>query len=285
MGRWITSWLLFAVLATGAPKSSLERARDMYQATDYAGAIALLKQMPPKDAAAWALLGRSQYMAGNLKEATSALENAVAIEPNNAGYHHWLGQAWGRRAETSAWVTAIQYARKTRDSFERAVSLDPHNMEAVNDLFEYYIEAPGFLGGGVSKAEGLLPKIKATDEVEYHYAAAKLAEKRKEYGAAEEQLRRASEMAPKQVGRVIDLAKFLAKQGKFLESDDAFQRAQKLDPNNPKLMFEKAKTLIETKRNPAEARRLLEKYMQSALTPDDPSKDEARKLLNNVRGS
>jgi tetratricopeptide (TPR) repeat protein len=230
-------------------------------------------------------MGRSQFMSGNFKEATASFEKAVASDPNNSAYSHWLGRAWGRRAETSSWVTAVQYARKARESFEKAVALDPRNIEAINDLFEFYLEAPGFLGGGIDRANGLLGKIKAIDEVEYYYAAAKIAEKRKEYGTAEEQLRRASELAPKQVGRVIDLAKFLAKQGKYPESDDAFQRARKLDPNSPKVMFEQAKTLIESKRNPAEAKRLLEKYLQSSLTPDDPSRDEARRLLASVRGS
>jgi Tfp pilus assembly protein PilF len=94
----------------------------------------------------------------------------------------------------------------------------------------------------------------------------------------------ASEMAPKQVGRVLDLAKFFAKHGKFIESDAAFQRAQRLAPNSPKVMFEQARTLVETKRNYAEARRLLEKYLQAELTPEDPSREEALRLLRQAQG-
>ena len=30
------------------------------------------------------------------------------------------------------------------------MELDPKNQEAVNDLFDYYLEAPGFLGGGLN---------------------------------------------------------------------------------------------------------------------------------------
>jgi Flp pilus assembly protein TadD len=284
MAKLVISVFGFALLALGAP-NGMDRARDYYQRTDYPAALQALNSIEPKSAQVWELTGRCHFMAGDYKDATAAFEKAVRLDPNNSNYHHWLGRSWGRRAETSAWVTAIQYARKTRDSFERAVALNPRNIEATNDLFEYYLEAPGFLGGGMDKASALLPAIRTADEVEYYYAAAKIAEKRKQFGTAEEQLRHASELAPKQVGRVVDLAKFLAKQGKYLESDDAFQRAQKLDPNNPKVLFERAKTLIETNRNPTEARRLLEKYLQSSLTPDDPSRDEARKLLRNVRGS
>ena len=46
--------------------------------------------------------------------------------------------------------TATGLASKARQNFERAVQLDPQNREALSDLFEYYLEAPGFLGGGLS---------------------------------------------------------------------------------------------------------------------------------------
>jgi cytochrome c-type biogenesis protein CcmH/NrfG len=266
-----------------AASGDLDRARVLYERTDYPQALQLLSQMEPKDASVWALMGRSHYMAGELKEATECFEKAVALD-GNSEYYHWLGRAWGRRAETSSWFTAMQWARKTRGAFEKAVALDPRNIEAINDLLEFYLQAPGFLGGGIDKADALTGKIKAVDEVEYYWASAKIAEKRKEFGKAEEQLRMASEMAPKQVGRVLDLAKFFAKQGKFIESDAAFQRARRLAPNSPKVMFEQARTLIETKRNYAEARRLLEKYLQAELTPEDPSREEALRLLRQVRG-
>ena len=42
--------------------------------------------------------------------------------------------------------------------FERAVALDPANREAVGDLFDYYLGAPGFLGGGANKRKRWLRK-------------------------------------------------------------------------------------------------------------------------------
>ena len=47
------------------------------------------------------------------------------------------------------------HASKAHRYFEKAVELDPKNLEAMNDLFEYYLEAPGFLGGGFDKAQAL----------------------------------------------------------------------------------------------------------------------------------
>jgi Flp pilus assembly protein TadD len=119
---------------------------------------------------------------------------------------------------------------------------------------------------------------------EGNYARARIEEKRKNYNRAEEHLRRAMELAPRQVGRVIDLAKFLAKQGRFEESERTFVAAEKLAPDAPKVLYERAATYIETGRNIEMARALLEKYLASPLTPDDPSREEAQKLLHQASG-
>jgi tetratricopeptide (TPR) repeat protein len=128
------------------------------------------------------------------------------------------------------------------------------------------------LGGGLDKAQALTERIKALDPVEYHYAQAKLAEKRKDFATTEQQLRRASDLAPKQIGRVIDLAKFLAKQGKVQESEAAFNRAAQIAPDDPQLLFERAATYIDAKRNLDTARELLKKYLEAPLKPENPSR-------------
>ena len=190
----------------------------------------------------------------------------------------------GRRAETSNPFSALGHASKTHQSFEKAVELDPKNFEAINDLFEYYLEAPGFAGGGLDKATHIADRIAERDPAEGNYARARIAEKRKEYPSAEEHLRRAIQLAPRQVGRVIDLAKFLAKQGRFQESDETFVAAEKLAPDAPKVMYARAATYIQAGRNLDTARVLLEKYLASSLTPEDPPRSEARKLLERVSG-
>jgi len=286
-GPWVRHLVLVLAGALLAPASTLsvrQQAESLYQKTEYEAALSLLEKINPKDASTYALMGRCYYGLANFKKASEALERAVAAEPNNSNYFLWLGRAYGRRAETSSFLTAPGYASKARTSFERAVALDAHNIEALNDLFEYYLEAPGFLGGGLEKAAALAEKIRALDPVEYHFTQARLAEKRKEFRAAEEQLRRAVELAPRQVGRIIDLAKFLAKQGRFQESEAAFQEAHKIAPDDPKLLFEQAATYIQANRNIEMARALLKRYLEAATTPEDPPKQEAERLLKAATG-
>lgn len=278
--------LLLSLVSTTlfAADPAYELARVRYNRTEYDASLRLLLPEPDKDAPTLMLIGQNYFMMGDPKRASEFFEQAVALEPANSVYHHWLGRAYGRRAEMGSMFTALGNAAKARQNFEKAIQLDPHNAEAVNDLFEFYVEAPGFMGGGLDKAERLAALIAARDAAEGQYAQARIAEKRKEYRGAEAHLRRAMELAPRQVGRVIDLAKFLAQHDRFEESEKTFQAAEKIDPGAPKLMFARASTYIEAKRNLATARNLLHKYLRAQLTPDDPPRSEALKLLQQVSG-
>jgi tetratricopeptide (TPR) repeat protein len=281
-------YLAVAVLATlplfAAPTSELEQARKLYQETDYEASLQILLAIQPKDAPVYGLIGQDHYMLGAYKKATESLEKAAAAESENSDYQLWLGRAFGRRAETASPFTAAPQATKARQHFEKAVQLNPRNMEALSDLFEYYLEAPGFMGGGLDKAAGIAGRMAAIDPVEGHWAEARLAERHKEFDTAERHLRDAARLAPQQVGRLIDLARFLAKQGRIQESDQSFKKAQKIAPNSPKVIYARADTYIQQGRNLETARKLLEQYLQAQLTPDDPPRSQAEKLLKKASG-
>ncbi|HUI80151.1 MAG TPA: hypothetical protein VLY24_19625, partial [Bryobacteraceae bacterium] len=94
----------------------------------------------------------------------------------------------------------------------------------------------------------------------------------------------AIELAPHQVGRFIDMARLLAKLGRYQESDQNFARAEQLAPDNPKLMYERADVYIKSGRNLETAKALLQRYLSATITPDDPPKSDARKLLQQIQG-
>ena len=271
-----------SLLASGP---ELENARKLYSLTHFEESLQVLLSAPNKDAAVYELIGRNYYMVGEYRKAGEALEKAAAADPENSEIALWMGRAFGRRAETSSPFTAPGYASKARQWFEKAVALSPNNTEALSDLFEYYLEAPGFLGGGLDKAESLAGRMSQLDAAEGHWARAKVAEKRKEFRSAEEQLRRAIEASPQRIGRFIDLAKFLAKQGRFQEADQSIAKAEKIAPGSPKVVYAKADLYIKNARNLELAKALLKQYMTMPLSPDDPSRADAAKLLKQAQGS
>ncbi len=268
---------LILLLAGLAAAQDLTQARALYRKTEYEQALKAIGNR--RDQPALQLAGQCYIGLEDYKKAIDVLEKA-AIDSES---HMWLGRAYGRRAETAMPLLAPRYASKARQAFEKAVELDPKNILAMNDLFEYYLQAPGFLGGGKDKAEAISLRIAALDKAEGHYAQARLKEDRNDYIGAEAEYRAAIDADPKEPGRVLDLARFLARRNRIVESDAVFAKAEALAPNAPKVLYAKAETYIEQKRNLAEARRLLERYLQSHLTPDDPSRKQARKLLEKAR--
>ena len=95
--------LLFflAVLAFAAP-ADLERARELYQQTEYEQVLCLLEASRDKGPATYELIGKAHYGLENFKRASDALERAVAGDPTNSIYVDWLGKAFGRRAVEQA---------------------------------------------------------------------------------------------------------------------------------------------------------------------------------------
>ncbi len=226
--------------------SDLDRARALYERAEYRQAVELVRNSPEgRTAEGLWIAGRAWYQLGEYKKAVEALEKVVEARPADANAWLWLGRAWGRRAETSNMLVAPSYASKSRQCFERAVQLDPKNGEALNDLFSYYLEAPGFLGGGMEKAEALVEKIRAVDPAEAEYALAQIAEKRRQYASAEAHLRRAIELAPRQAGRVIDLARFLVRRGRMQEAEKTFEQAEAIAPESPKVPLRPGRVLHE----------------------------------------
>ena len=219
-----------------------------YQRTEYGRAIDALQALQGRGAAADALLGKAFFMDGQYKQAVASLEKAIGQDSVNSDYHDWLGRAYGRLAEQSNFVSALGYAKKTVRAFERAVELDPSNLEALSDVFEYYLQAPGMVGGGLDKAENIARRFAGLNAAEYHWARARLAEKRKDFETAEREFRAALAADPNEVGRKLDLAAFLSSQGRYGESDAIFRAAEDDNPRSSKVLYAHAAAYIQSKR-------------------------------------
>ncbi len=225
-------------------------------------------------------------------EAAKVLEKAVSAAPNTSGYHLWLGRSYGRRAERMSkwkWWSALSLAKKTRLEFERAVELDESNQAALGDMLSFYIEAPGIVGGGLGHAEkiaGRIAKLKRVpgkeDSADGERAWAAIDEKRGDFDAAEARLRKARSLEPDHAGHLLNLASFLARRGWFDESDQLYAEALQRKPDSPEIWFSRAKALARGGRKPAEARTLLERYLQAELEPDATPRWEARALLKEL---
>ena len=140
----------------GADKDSqaLDPGRARYDAGDYGGAERFFRQRwtGADDQVCAFELGRTLMATGRWRAAVSVLEEALPAAEDDAAYHRLLGEALGRSARSASIFRQLGIARRGLHQFERAVALDPGNLEARDSLMEYYLQAPGIAGGGEAKA-------------------------------------------------------------------------------------------------------------------------------------
>lgn len=226
--------------------------------------------------------GVQAFVEEDYKASGDAFEKAVEAEPGNSDYRLWLGRAWGRKAERAtgfAKLGALSLANRVREEFAKAIELDPENLEALQSLFDYYINAPGIVGGGIDKAEAMIEQMSGVDQGAGLRAQAAVHEKNEDMAAAEKALREAVRVDPEDMGHQLSLASFLSRQGRYEESDRLFAAA----PDTPEAWYARAKALIRSDREDSEVRRLLERYLQTPLhAPDAEPYSNARKLLKEL---
>lgn len=174
----------------------------------------------PSNAQANNLLCRVEYALQHFDPAAEHCQKAVSADPNNAGYHLWLGRAIGERASRASFLSAYSLAKKTREEFETAVKLDPRNAEALSDLGEFDKEAPGAVGGGMDKAEDVAKKLDAFDSSRAHLLRAEMAEKQKDLVKAEQEYK-AAITGPRSALAWMELANFYRRHERWSDLDSA----------------------------------------------------------------
>ncbi len=158
-------------------------------------------------------LGRTSYEQGRNDDAIKEFKTAVSLRPNDSMAHLWLGRALGRKTEKAGSVHAAFLVGDVRKEFERAVALDPKNVEARSDLLEFYLDAPASFGGGLERAQRQAEAMGRLDPAAGHWARARIAEKKKRYDVAEHEYRAAAEAQPTNEEYQKDLNRFLNKHG------------------------------------------------------------------------
>ena len=131
------------------------------------------------------LLCRAQFELDAWDAGIRDCERATELAPDNALYHLWLGRIYGEKADHTSFIHAVGLAKKVRTEFERAVEFDPNNYEVRTDLAEFYVEAPGIVGGGKDKARAQADKLASLNPAMADWVKARLAEKNKDEAAAE----------------------------------------------------------------------------------------------------
>jgi len=238
-------------------------------------------KVSPNDAASYHLLCRAYFTLASWDQGVSACEKAVALDPGNSQYHMWLGRVYGEKASTSGFISAASLARKVRAEFETAVRLNPNNAEARTDLAEFYLEAPGIVGGGRDKAESQAKILAAQDSAKADWVYGRLAEKKKDFVTAEVRYRDAVLATHGSADAWLNLAFFYRHVGRVDDMQDAISRASSAEARQSVVLMEAAEVLIRAGRDFPLAKQLLGRYLSQG-SDQESSAFKAHYLLGTI---
>jgi Flp pilus assembly protein TadD len=270
-------FLLFLSLAAMA-----DSPKDMLAAGRVDDAIDVLNGQAssnPRSAESMHLLCRAYFQYEDWDRAESRCKRAIELQPNNSGFHRWLGRIYGQKAERA--TLPIGLALKTRDEFHRAAELDPADTNAAIDVAEYYLEAPGMMGGGQDKAREQAKVIAKISPAQEHWVYARIAEKNKDYPTAEHEYRQMIEVSKGNAEAWLNLGFFYRNRKRFDDMEQAFVKMNQAPMPAREVLVEAANSLLRTGRAFSFAVELLRRYFAEGPVEEAPA-FKAHNLLGQI---
>ena len=222
--------------------------------------------------------GLQYYADEDYERAQRSFEKALREDPESSKLHLWVGLAAGRRVQTMSGfrrLGAVPLIGRVKRQFEKAVELDGSNIDALDALMGFLMQAPGIMGGSKSDARRVAEHIQRINPAHGAYALGIWHEAAGEMEAADTQYGLARKLAPDQSSYITAHAGFLARRGSHAASDELFEVAFAHDAENPDVWLAAAKAWIGAKRKAMypRAKQLAERYLAS--TDRSPSSDPA----------
>lgn len=222
-------------------------------------------------AEAYNLLCRAQFELDAWDAGIPACEKAVYLAPDNGLYHLWLGRIYGEKADRASFLKAAGLAKKVRTEFERAVEFAPSNCEAHTDLAEFYLEAPGIVGGGQDKARAQANVLLALNPGMAHWVKARIAQKNKDIATAEQEYRAAIDTSNGGARAWLNLAGFYRHSNRLDEMEQALRTMETRPLDHPAALMDGASMLFRTGRSYPMAIRFVRRYLDSNAVEEWPA--------------
>lgn len=214
--------------------------------------------------------GRAALVRGDLVQAIAKLDRAVSINPNNPQAHYYLGLAYGRKAQQSGILRGMSHVKKAKNEWLRAVELDPNSIDARFRLIEFYIIAPGIVGGSAESAMEQAAQIKKFDALDGHRAYARIYTLQKKLGLAAKEMIEAVREQPKSAKAHYFLGNALLNQKEWKRALHEYEMTLTLDPAYMPACFRIGQHAAQSKSNYARGEEALRKYHGHKPADDEP---------------
>ena len=220
------------------------------------------------DAEAHQLLCRVYYSQDMADAAVHECELATQDDPSSSVDQLWLGRAYGLKASQANMFSAFSVAKKVHTAFERSTQIDPANVAAMSDLGQFYVSAPGIVGGGVDKAHALAGRLLPRSPARGHRLLAQIAQKKNDQATAEAEFKSAI-AAGKTPDTWVDLGLFYQQHSQPDKAVAALQTSIESNRAKNAALVDVASILTDLHRQPELAEKSLREYLASPAKTDE----------------
>jgi tetratricopeptide (TPR) repeat protein len=304
--------ILCAVAVSRAEQSPAERLIEAGHWKQARSIVEARLREAPGDALSNFLLSQIRGAFGDRSTPLALAEKAVALDGRPAKYHRQVAEVLGVTAQHAGAFQQLLLAHRFRREIDAALFTDRRDLQALRDLMEFYLLAPGLIGGDPRKAAEVASRIGEIDVVEGLLGRARIAEFHKQVEAQEALLRQAADIHPARYKAQITLAQFYleaghsslsaaeayacaamnlnpgrvdayavlaaihADRGEWSELDLTLAAARREVPDDPVPHYRAAERLVAAGRDPIRAERYLRLYLSQEPEGNQPSASEAR---------
>jgi tetratricopeptide (TPR) repeat protein len=168
------------------------------------------------------------------EKAISLLEKALERQARHSETHRILGDAYGRAAQKKGIFGGLGLGKKCLGSYQKAVELDPKNIDAHASLFEFYRQAPGIAGGSTEKALAEATAVKQLDPARGRILFATFYVSEKKFDRALAEFDAVLKTTPDDYVALYQIGRLAALTGQFIDRGvTSLRRCLELAPPSP----------------------------------------------------
>lgn len=215
--------------------------------------------------------GQTALGRGDADAAIAIFNQAIAQDPASADAHYYLANAYGSKAQQGGMLAYSKYGPRMKEEYEKAVALDPKQVDARFGLLMIYISAPALFGGSKEKALEQAKAIKVIDPLLGHRAYASVYSKQKKPELAKQEYLDAIREQPASPKAHSFYGQYL---GNVEEDHGAafaeFEAALKIDPGYMPAFYHLGRTAALAETNFERGEEALKKYLEYTPTDKEP---------------
>ena len=218
------------------------------------------------------------------ERAAEHFERAVKLNDASPAAHDWLARAYGDRAQKANPFTQARLAPKIRTHFERAVALDPSNVDARAYLVQFYLQAPGFMGGSQQKAWQQIGELRRIAPYRAGMLAARTRLDAKDRAGGLQEYEALYAQYPDSAALASTIASMHSEAGEFDKAFAAVDRMLARHPDSRPALYALGRLAALSGQRAEEGERALARYIaMGAPEPGSPSLAHAHYRLGGVQ--